>query len=271
MLGTDLVRSAPSGVRVVATDREELDLCDRASVARALDAERPEWVVNVAAYTAVDRAESEREAAFAINGAAVGALGEECARRGVRVLHVSTDYVFPGDAARPYREDDPVAPLNAYGESKLAGERALEASGAEAVVVRTQWLFGAHGKSFPRTMWERALARQATRVVADQRGRPTYTVDLAAAMWGLIERDARGVFHAANDGEATWHELAARVFAAAGARELLAECTTADYPTPARRPSYSVLATGKLERALGTPMPRWEDAVDRFVAELRQG
>ena len=268
MLGTDLAASAPAGSAVTGLGIEDLDVTDRDALHGRLDVERPDWVVNATAYTAVDRAETDRDVAFAVNARAVGALGEWCARHGAGVVHYGTDYVFAGNGTRPWREDDPTAPLNAYGESKLAGEDALLASGARALVVRTQWLFGEHGKSFPRTMWERARAGAPTRVVADQTGSPTYTVDLARATWQLVERGATGVLHMTNEGEATWFDLASRVFDAAGRRDLLSPCATADFPTPARRPAYSVL-DGSRRRALGVPMRPWAEALDEFVERLR--
>ena len=268
MLGSDLAATAPAGHDVVPLGLEELDVTDRDAVLRMLHRERPDWVVNATAYTAVDRAESERELAFAVNGEAVAALGRACAASGAAVVHYGTDYVFDGDGARPWREDDPTAPLNAYGESKLAGERGLLESGARALVLRTQWLYGVHGRSFPRTMWERARAGSATRVVADQWGSPTSTVDLARATWRLVAAGATGLFHATNAGAATWHDVAARVFAAAGRPELLSPCATADYPTPARRPRYSVLDGARL-RAAGVTMRPWEAALDEFIGALR--
>ena len=268
MLATDLVAHAPAGIEAHPRTQSQLDLREPAQIERALDESRPEWVVNAAAYTAVDRAESERDLAFAVNATAVGSLARACARRGVALVHFGTDYVFPGDGTRPYREDDAVAPVNAYGQSKLAGERAIAESGVRAIVIRTQWLFGAAGKSFPRTMWERASRGERTRVVDDQRGRPTYTVDLAAVTWELVAREALGVFHAANQGAVTWFELAAHVFERAGARDLLSPCSTTDYPTPARRPAFSVLDTSKLERTIGHALPPWTSAVDRFLEEM---
>jgi dTDP-4-dehydrorhamnose reductase len=228
-------------------------------------------IVNAAGYTAVDRAETETEQAHRVNAVAVGELGKLAARAGARVVHFSSDYVFSGTATRPYREGDPTDPVNVYGATKLAGERALGHSAAEWLVVRTQWLFGTHGTSFPRTMWQRARAGQATRVVNDQRGRPTYTKDLAAAVWRLVMIEASGthsVLHVANAGEATWFDVAARVFARAGRSDLLAPCSTADFPTPARRPRYSVLDTTRVDRLLGGPLPGWEEAVDRFLSSL---
>jgi len=269
MLAHDLLATAPGDVTVLGRTYDELDVTDAPALERALDDLRPDVVVNAAAYTAVDRAETERELAFRVNGEAVGTLGTLAAARGVRVVHFSTDYVFAGDGTAPYGVAHPTAPLNAYGESKLAGETALLESGARAIVVRTQWLFGRHGHSFPRTMLGRAVRGQPTRVVADQTGSPTYSVDLARATWTLLAADGVGLFHVANAGATTWHELARRVFAAAGRPELLSPCTTADYPTPARRPSYSVLDTSRYEELAGAPLPSWEDAVDRFLADLR--
>jgi dTDP-4-dehydrorhamnose reductase len=268
MLGRDLATSVPSGAALDLLTLDDLDITDSAALGARIEALRPELILNAAAYTAVDRAETETEQAHRANAVAVGELGRLAARAGARVVHFSTDYVFSGNASRPYREGDPTDPVNVYGATKLAGERALAHSDATWLIVRTQWLFGAHGTSFPRTMWQRAGAGEATRVVNDQRGRPTYTKDLAAAVWRLIERGARGVLHVANAGEATWFDVAARVFARAGRSDLLTPCSTADFPTPARRPRYSVLDTTRAERALGGPLPRWEEAVDRFLSSL---
>lgn len=269
MLGRDLAAAAPSGITLAGPGEPRVDVTDADAIARAIDAAEPAWVVNAAAYTRVDGAEHEPERASAVNGAAVGSLGRLCAARGVRVLQVSSDYVFDGRGNRALREDDPTSPIGRYGESKLLGERLLLGSGARSLIVRTQWLFGPHGRSFPRTMWERAAAGRPTRVVADQRGRPTSTADLARALWQLIALDAEGVLHAANDGEASWYELARAVFESAGCPDLVSACATTDYPTPARRPAYSVLDTTRLEARLGAPLPHWRDALARFLGQLR--
>ena len=266
MLGHDLVRTAP-GIDLQPLTRQQLDITDTAALARRVTELRPDVIVNAAAYTAVDRAEAEREQAFRVNAEPVGELGRIAARTGARVVHFSTDYVFDGTASEPYRVDSPTKPVNAYGESKLAGEEALKTSGADWLIIRTQWLFGVNGKSFPRTMSERARGGLATKVVHDQTGRPTYSHDLAAAMWTLIAKETRGVIHLANDGQATWFDVATRVFARAGRPELLTACSTADFPTPARRPTYSVLATSRLEE-LGVRMPPWQQAVERFLEEV---
>lgn len=268
MLGTDLARQAPSSVRLRGVGRAECDVTDRAAVELLLDEVAPSLLINATAYTAVDRAESERDLATRVNGHAVGALGDLCAARGVHVLHYSTDYVFPGNGSRPYRETDEVEPVNAYGASKLLGEQLLARSGAEWLVIRTQWLFGTSGRSFPRTMAERARARLATRVVDDQTGRPTSTVDLARVSWELVAAGALGLFHASNSGSTTWYELARHVFRREGDAGLLEPCRTRDFPTAARRPAFSVLDTSRLEGVLGHRMPPWEDAVDQFLGDL---
>jgi dTDP-4-dehydrorhamnose reductase len=280
---------------VKCRSQAELDVTDAEAVAATLAEVRPDIVLNCAAYTNVDGAESDRDAAFAVNAAAPGIIGR-AAVSGLTshasrlsaaaapvtphasgsmplVVHFSTDYVFSGDTARPYREGDPAGPTGVYAESKLAGERALAESGARYVVIRTSWLFGVSGKSFPRAMWDRAKARQPTRVVNDQVGRPTYTRDLAAAVWRLVteignRESGIGVVHIANSGATTWFNVARPIFAAAGVPELVTPCTTAEYPTRARRPAYSVLDTTRYETLTGAPLPDWRDALDRFLAEL---
>jgi len=268
MLGHDLVAEAPAEVQLVTPKMEEVDITDAAALGRAVDAAAPDWILNAAAYTLVDEAETARPEALAVNATAVGLMAEAALRRGCRLAHFSTDYVFSGAARRPYREDDATDPVNAYGASKLAGEQAVAARGAAALIVRTQWLFGEHGRCFPRTMWQRALAGQATRVVDDQWGRPTGTVDLAGATWALMQRGTTGLFHVANCGIATWYDVARRVFDALDRGDLLSRCAGAEHPTLARRPAYSALDTTRLELELGTALPGWTEALDRFLARL---
>jgi dTDP-4-dehydrorhamnose reductase len=276
MLAKDLIRVAPPDAQLFPYTRMEADITDHRAVARALDDCRPDVVVNCAAYTAVDDAESQKDTAFAVNGTAVGALGELAKKNSAPplVVHFSSDYVFDGRAGRPYREDAETTPLGIYGQSKLLGEQKLRESGAEHVIIRTQWLFGSGGRSFPRTMWERARKGQATRVVDDQTGRPTYTVDLAGAVWTLLalKKPVAGslptLLHVANGGKATWYQVAARVFAAADQTALLTPCTTAEFPRPAARPVWSVLDTETYDSLTGRPLPDWESAVDRMVGEL---
>lgn len=269
MLGADLLAMAPANVELHPRDRTELDIRDAPAVAAQLDLVRPDVVINATGYTDVDRAEAARDEAFAVNALGVGSLGRMCMERDIGVVHFSTDYVFDGATAGEYSEDDHVAPLNVYGESKLAGERALVASGARSLIIRTQWLFGSNGVSFPRTMWDRATRRQPTRVVTDQRGRPTYTIDLARAAWALVVRQTGGIYHAANSGEASWYDVALLVFEAAGAAELLFRCASREFPRPAARPTRSVLSTSKLEQTLGAALPPWTDSLSRFLGQLK--
>ena len=278
MLARDLMAQAPSTVEVLPHTRSATDVTIEHQVTAALRDARPDLVINCAAYTNVDQAENEPALAFAVNGEGPGVIGRAVERwsHETMVVHYSTDYVFNGRSTRPYREDDGTDPLGVYGASKLAGERALAASGAHHLIIRTQWLFGLTGRSFPRTMWNRARAGQATRVVNDQVGRPTYTVDLARSTWLLLTREpattrlrSTSILHVANAGRATWYDVADRVFEAAGVGRVLTSCTTADYPTPATRPAHSVLDTAHFESVAGHALPPWQDALDRFLDQLR--
>lgn len=272
MLAQDVLAEAPEDASIVAKRHADADVTDEPAVRSAIQEANPDVIINCAAYTNVDGAEAAQRLAFLVNGEAPGIIGRASPK--VLVVHFSTDYVFDGAADHPYREDDATAPLGAYGASKLAGERALVESGARYLILRTSWLFGLHGNSFPRTMWQRATEGKATRVVRDQVGRPTYTVDLARATWKLLAMPdtARGrgtALHVTNAGRATWYDVAERVFERAGAAGSLSECTTAEYPTPARRPAYSVLDTSAFEKISGAALPPWQDAVNRFLGELQ--
>lgn len=272
LLGRALVLSAPAGAEVIPLDRHACDVTDPAAVGDALEQHRPAWVINAAAYTAVDRAEAERELARAVNAHAGRVIGAAARRVDARVLQVSTDHVFSGEWLendRGWREDDAVGPPNWYGETKRIGEEGVMRSGVRWAVVRTQWLHGPHGRSFPRTMWERALAGTPTRVVNDQWGAPTSAAALARAIWQIVGRDLEGLYHAACAGRATWYDVARRVFARAGRPELLTPCATADFPTPARRPQWAVLDTSKLAQA-GITLPPWEEELDRFLDQLER-
>lgn len=274
-LGRSLARAAAARSaagdavdEIIALGRDALDVTAPAQIARALHDHAPEVVINGAAYTGVDRAETDRDRAFAVNAEGAGQLARACAAASVPLLHVSTDYVFDGAAARPYREDDPVSPINVYGASKAAGERwVLDAGG---VVVRTSWLFGEGGPSFVHAMLRRAREQPTLRVVADQHGCPTCADDLAAALLELARRARDGIYHACGDGPTTWHGLAVAIVDEARRHTALAcervePITTAEYPTPARRPAYSVLDTGRL-RALGIALPSWRGGLSRVIA-----
>jgi dTDP-4-dehydrorhamnose reductase len=268
MLGHDLVQQAPKDVEVRAFTHADVDVTNSEALLKVLSNVQPAVLMNAAAYTQVDRAETDQELAFSVNGTAVGNLGRLAAARGIRVVHVSTDYVFDGSTNTPYSEHSEPNPINVYGASKLAGEQALRESGAACLIVRSQWLFGLTGKSFPRTMWERAHAGTATRVVDDQFGRPTYTKDLARSLWRLTISETVGLRHVANRSEASWFDVAKHVFQRANKTNLLSACASKDYPTAARRPRYSVLDLNAFEEENGG-LRSWRDALDEFLTLLR--
>ena len=274
-LGTDL-QALLAGADVTALGRRELDLTDEAQVRGVVGAWRDDAlargahpvVLNAAAYTAVDAAESDEATAELVNGRAPGWLAEELAGRG-RLVHVSTDYVFDGEATRPYRADDEPAPRTAYGRTKLAGERAVAAVDDDAVTVRTAWVYAAHGKNFVRTMLRLEAERDQVSVVADQTGSPTWSADLARGLVELALSPARGVLHATDAGATTWHGLAQAVFAGAGADpERVLPIPTSAYPTPAHRPAYSVLDGASWAAAGLTPLPDWESSLRDCLTAL---
>ncbi|PKK11881.1 dTDP-4-dehydrorhamnose reductase [Thermomonospora sp. CIF 1] len=270
MLGRELsARLQAAGAEVVALTRADLDLLDEPAVRRTVAACAPDVVANCAAWTAVDDAETAEEAALAINGRAVAVLAEICAARGIPLVQPSTDYVFPGTATAPYPEDAPTAPLNAYGRTKLAGERAVLAAGA-GYVVRTAWLYGAHGPSFVRTMVRLSRERETLTVVDDQRGQPTWTGDLAERIIALVDSGAPfGVHHATNSGETTWYGLAREVFALLGEDpDRVRPTTSENFPRPAARPAYSVLAQDPARAPGLPPMRHWRKALHAAWPEL---
>jgi len=287
-VGFELVRAlAPIGDVVAATrdaDANTLraDLADAESLGRALDEARADVVVNAAAYTAVDRAEDEPDLADRINHRAVAEIGAWAKRNGKRVVHYSTDYVFDGSSKRPYREDDATAPLGVYGRSKLAGEDALRASGARHLIVRTAWVYAARGHNFLRTMLRLARERDELRIVADQIGAPTpaaLIADSTAAMlrqWRGDGEDARrdGTYHVVSGGHCSWFDFAGAIVHGAAGRGLIARAprvvpiATADYPTRARRPAYSVLDTSKAAAAFGLQLPDWRAGLESVLGAL---
>jgi dTDP-4-dehydrorhamnose reductase len=264
-LGAALARALSArGEAFAAPARTALDVCDAAQIARAFAAHAPRVVVNCAALTKVDSCEREPALARAVNGGAVETLARACASAGARLVQLSTDYVFAGDAQRPYREDDAPAPRSAYGRSKLAGEQAaLAAPGA--LVVRTSWVYG-RGRNFPAAILAQAREGKPLRVVADQRGRPTYAADLADAILDLVAARAAGVVNFANDGEASWLEFARAVLDACGfADRPIAPLTTEELGLPAPRPRYSVLDLTKV-KAFGVAPRRWRAALAAYLA-----
>ena len=265
MLGHRVVAQARElGHDAVGSDIDDLDLTDADAVRRRLAAEAPDAVVNCAAYTDVDAAETAEELATQINGAAAGNVARACERAGAHLVHVSTDYVFAGDATRPYTESDAPAPRTAYGRSKLAGERAVAASGAAHAICRTAWLYGVGGKNFVDTMLALGEARDEVSVVADQRGCPTWTGHLAPALVEVAERRAAGIHHLCGSGECTWYELAVEVFHQAGVDCRVVPTTTEQFPRPAPRPPFSVLGT---ERDRPIALPAWQEGLRAYLSE----
>ena len=273
---------APLGT-LVGINRQACDLADADAVRAAVRGAQPDVVVNAAAYTAVDGAEKQPESAFRINGIAPGILGEEARRLGALVVHYSTDYVFDGALDRPYTETDAVAPLNVYGRSKLAGEEALQASGARHLILRTSWVVGVHGGNFARTILRLAAEREALNVVADQRGVPTTAPLIAATTALLLRRHGAmsqsfpcGLYHLAAGGVSNWHEYACHVVRAAIVAgkplrlrpEAIRPIASGDYPLPARRPLNSCLDTTKLRRTFGIELPEWKTALAPVLHQI---
>jgi len=263
-LGFELARLLRAHGEVEALDRAALDLGDSDAVVAAMRRVRPQIIVNAAGYTAVDRAESEPELADAINARAPAVLAEEAKRLDALLIHYSTDYVFDGNSREPYREEDQASPLNVYGRSKLAGERAITAAGAAHLILRTSWIYGLHGQNFLLTMRRLAATRDELRVVSDQFGVPNWSRALAEATAGLVSRGAAalakktGIYHLSGRGRASWFDFARAIFDGAD-RPRVVPITTAEYPTPARRPASAVLATDKFEAAFGFALPDWRE------------
>ncbi|KAF1713027.1 dTDP-4-dehydrorhamnose reductase [Pseudoxanthomonas sacheonensis] len=269
----DIVATTRSGV----LDDEECEIADfdqPDSLPALFSRVSPDVVVNAAAYTAVDRAESDPEAAFRANAEVPGKLAEACAASNALLVHYSTDYVFDGQGIRPYREDDLAAPLGVYGASKLAGERAIEASGCRRFIFRTAWVYGNHGANFMRTMLRLGADRDELRVVADQTGTPTPAALIADVTAQIIAMpsQAYGTFHLTAGGRTSWHGFATEIFEGARRHGLLASVprispiTTAEYPTPAKRPAYSCLDTSALQNTFGIALPDWKLGLERVLA-----
>jgi dTDP-4-dehydrorhamnose reductase len=293
-VGFELLRALATCGQVTAATRSGLlpdetpcvraDLAQTESLIAALDDARPDVVVNAAAYTAVDRAEDEADLADRINHRAVAEIGAWAARSGARVVHYSTDYVFDGTAKQPYREDDATAPLGVYGRSKLAGEHALRASGAQHLILRTAWVYAARGHNFLRTMLRVGAERDALRVVDDQVGAPTPARTIAGATASALERwigagaagqqELAGTYHLTAHGCASWYEFATAIFEGAATRGLIRHTprvqpiATADYPTRARRPAYSVLDCSRFEKGFGIQLPEWRSGLGAVLDQL---
>jgi dTDP-4-dehydrorhamnose reductase len=281
-LGRDLAALASDEISVLAPGSAELDLTQVGDVvaavtevaSRAQESGAQPVVINASAYTAVDSAETQEKRAFAVNADGPRVLAAVCSSRRVPLVHVSTDYVFPGDADRPYEPDDLVGPRNAYGRTKAAGEDGVLSSGARAWIVRTAWVYGKTGRNFVKTMVRLESERDTVSVVDDQRGTPTWSADLASGLLELAGRiaDGRGpeqrVLHCTGAGDTTWFSFARAIFAAVGADpERVKPCLSAEFPSPVSRPAYSVLSNASWRDAGLTPLRPWEDALEAYFAQ----
>lgn len=274
-VGLEVARALGSACEVIAHDRASLDLADAAQVTARVREARPQVIVNAAAYTAVDRAETDVAAASAVNAVAPGVFGEECRRAGALLVHFSTDYVFDGTKPSPYVESDATNPLNVYGHTKLEGEQAIAASGCDHLILRTSWVYGPHGRNFLLTMLRLGAERDELRVVDDQRGAPTSSLQLARLTREILlerglerARAASGVYHATAGGETTWCGFARAIFERQARRPRVTPIPSSEYPTPARRPSNSVLDNGRLAAALQLRLGDWQTGLDETLAAL---
>jgi dTDP-4-dehydrorhamnose reductase len=295
MLGRELAEALAARGHELLCSNREVDFTDPAALEAFVAARWPaggagphgaetrgggralSWIVNCAAYTAVDKAETESEKARSLNVEGPRNLARLAARRGSRLLHISTDYVFDGRKTRPYLESDPPAPTGVYGATKAEGERAVFEACPSAIILRTAWLYGRHGPNFVRTMLRLMAERESLGVVADQRGTPTWAADLAGAIAHIVSRAEvePGIYHYTDSGETTWYEFAREIQRLGREAGLLGRAcelkplTTAEYPTPAARPAYSVLSKDKIERVFGIVPPSWQESLAKYIAGMK--
>jgi len=273
-IGREVCRATwPPGHTILPLDRKAVDITKSAAVGALLTQETPDLAINLAAYTAVDCAESEPDQVWAANCAGAAHIAAACGENATPLIHLSTDYVFDGRKTGPYREDDAVGPIGVYGSSKEAGERAVRAALAQHVILRTAWVFGAHGANFVKTMLRLAAQRPALRVVADQQGCPTPAADIAAALTVVAEQIERGgarwgTYHFAGDIPISWHGFAEAIFDLAATRPEVVPITTDQYPTPAQRPMNSVLDCRKIHDVFGISAPSWRKGLASVIREI---
>ena len=279
-VGQELQRQLPALGEVTALGRQQLDLTDTEAIRNSIHSLKPDVIVNAAAYTAVDKAESEPDLAHAVNGSAPTAMAEAAEQAGARLLHISTDYVFNGRHYRPYSESHPTEPLGAYGKSKVQGEQGIQGTGASAVILRTAWVYGSRGHgNFVKTMLRVGAQRDELKVVVDQIGTPTWSADIARAICQLIQQPEAfqpggEVFHFTNSGAASWYDFAVAIGEEAKAMGLPWQVKTVwpipteAYPVPAPRPAYSVLSNQKIINVLGQAAPQWREPLRKMMAEL---
>jgi dTDP-4-dehydrorhamnose reductase len=265
LLGHALMREATADT-VVGLSSKDADIRDKQAIAQALAGTRPDWIILAAAYTDVDGCETNRDLAFAVNRDGAVNVARAAKKIGARLLFLSTDYVFDGTKTTPYETTDPRAPQTVYGASKAEAEVRLIEIAPDCCIVRTSWVYGTGGKCFPETILRLAATKPELSVVNDQRGSPTYTVDLARALVEVCRKKARGIVHTTNAGDCTWFDFATEIVRAAGLPAEVRPVTTAEFPRPAKRPAYSVLSPVSREK-LGIKMPDWRDALARYLEE----
>lgn len=276
-LGTELRQLLQArGDEVIAPGRDELDLLQPDDLAASILRHRPNWVVNCAAYTQVDRAEDDADSAFRINRDAARALAQTCRQADIHLAHISTDFIFDGRQSTPYDEQAIGNPLGIYGDSKWQGEQAVIAEKPDALVLRIAWVYGCHGNNFVKTMLRLATEREELRVVCDQIGTPGWTHDIADALQQLIAQDAQGIYHFSNEGVASWYDFACAIVEEACALgyalkvRQVTPIASEEFPTPARRPAYSVLDKRKIRPRLDGPIPHWRSSLRRMLTELKE-
>lgn len=271
-LGSSLRREIDNDpdIEAVYTDYDTLDITNREAVERFLSDHRFDIIVNCAAYTAVDKAESDEILASALNTGAVGNLGEAAVKTGAKVIHISTDYVFSGQGFRPYEENDEPYPQGIYGRTKLEGEALLTSFCQNAMIIRTAWLYSEFGKNFVKTMLDLAETRPEINVVADQIGTPTYAGDLASAIHTIIKHEKwiPGIYHFTDEGVASWYDFTKAIFEMTGKEVKVNPIPTSAYPTPAKRPLYSVLSKSKIKNTYGIDIPYWRDSLRKCLINL---
>ena len=274
-LGTALQKTRPQGVNLIACRRADIDLAACEDVERLVAANSVQLIVNAAAYTAVDKAETEEALAFRVNAQSVASVARAAQRTGARLVHVSTDYVFDGTKGAPYLPDDPAAPLGVYGRSKRQGELEALAGCENSLIVRTAWVYGEQGTNFVKTMLRLMADKPQLRVIADQIGSPTYATSLAQALWGLARTDSRGILHHTDSGVASWYDFACAIHDEALAMGLLKKAVpilpipTSEYPTPAKRPLFSILDKSQSWALLGQPANHWRTNLRTMLEQLK--
>lgn len=255
-------------VNAIYTDVEELDITDAQAIEDCVTGNKVDYIVNCAAYTAVDAAESNVELCTKLNVEAPTLLAQVAHKHAAKLVHISTDYVFDGTNCRPYREDDPLCPTSVYGSTKADGEKHIIDVAPESIIIRTAWLYSPHGKNFVKTMLELGRSRDSLRVVSDQVGTPTYALDLASVVKTFIDCDEwhPGIYHFSNEGAISWYDFTLAIHRIAGITTChVLPCMTEDYPTPATRPHYSVLDKSKIKRTLGIEIPHWEESLEQCI------